>query len=228
MIIVANFKANLTTEEVISWIDSFYQKQLTSNHQDSPEVVICPSFVALNIVYDQIKQKKWNYPTYLGAQSVSPYPGGSYTGEVTALMLKDLVRYVIIGHSERRRFFSETNDAVNNKIQQAQEAGITPIVCASSIEEVMAVKSKFSSFAGVLAYEPLTAIGTGKAESPEMVEELIKEIQNIFPNIKVLYGGSVTSANIRNYSQLSSVSGILIGKASLDPSEFSTIIACAQ
>lgn len=228
MLIVANFKANLTIDEVNTWIDNFYQQQLTSGQKDSPTVVVCPSFISLSSAYNRLKQKSWNYPVYLGAQSLSQYPNGSYTAEVTGQMLKDLVRYVIVGHSERRRFFNESNDAVNNKIQQAQEAGITPIVCVSTIDEVNSVKSKFSTFTGVFAYEPLTAIGTGKAETPEIVEEFVKSVQSIFPSIKVLYGGSVTSANIGSYTKIADVFGVLIGKSSLDPSEFSTIIACAE
>ena len=137
-------------------------------------------------------------------------------------MLRDLgVEYVIIGHSERRKYFKETDETINKKMKAVIKAGLKPILCIDKISQLPAKKQKGL----IIAYEPLFAIGTGKPCSPERAKKMRILIQRkIGKNIKILYGGSVNSQNAKDYIKKASFSGLLVGGASLKPQEFLDII----
>ena len=188
----------------------------------------------------------------VGAQNVFYEKNGAYTGEVSADMLKDLgVKYVIIGHSERRQYFGETDLTVNRKVLSALEAGLHPIICVGeTLEqrelgitmELIALQVK-SALAGVpaeklrkcvIAYEPVWAIGTGKTATSEQAEEVCREIRAIIRDmygaraargVSILYGGSMNAKNAAELLAQPDVDGGLIGGASLKPNDFATIIA---
>ena len=164
-------------------------------------------------------------PFALAAQDVSPFPSGAYTGEVSAAMLKGLVDYVIIGHSERRQYFGETNEIAAKKTSQALKAGLKPIICLdepyleTQIEIISNLKSQISKL--LFAYEPLAALKLDQPATPEHALQISQKIKSLAPGAVVLYGGDVDSVNAASYKGLD---GLLIGQASLDISEFKKII----
>lgn len=210
MYVIANWKENKTVSEVMAWVDVFNK----GVNKENVEVVICPSFVALPMMANGVSKLE---NVKLGAQDVSKFEEGQYTGEVSAKMLKGLVDYVIVGHSERRKYFSETDEDVNLKIEQCLKHDLTPIVCVSKIEQVSTNKAIF-------AYEPLSAVGTGTPDTPENAQKFAEKIKNeVGENVKVLYGGSVNAKNAMSFVEQSDIDGVLVGQASLDPKEFSEI-----
>jgi len=218
--IVANWKSNITNLEAKSWIEGLNIKDLDLT---SKEVVICPSFPLLNDL--KAYSLSNNSLIKVGAQDISPFGEGSFTGEVNGKQLGDFAQFVIIGHSERRKNFSESNEIVNLKIKRALEFGLIPIVCVSDLEQVKAfqeITKEKQNF--IIAYEPLFAIGSGSADTPENASQAIGSIKSIMGNVVVLYGGSVTSSNINQFSKMPNIDGVLIGKASLNPVEFLQII----
>ncbi len=191
-------------------------------------------------------------PIELGAQDVSQHEAGAYTGEISAVMLKDFgVRYVIVGHSERRQYHAESDNQVAAKAQRALANGITPIVCVGEslseresglTEEV--VKRQLAAVIHlnghciseiVVAYEPVWAIGTGKTASPEMAQQvhavLRAQLKAATPHsdrVRILYGGSMNAGNAAELLAQQDIDGGLIGGASLKPQDFLTIIAAAH
>lgn len=220
-----------------------------------PEVVVCPPFVYLDELAVQLKRST----IALGAQDVCHQAAqGAYTGEVSADMLRDVgCSHVIVGHSERRALFGESDDAVARKTVATLAAGLTPIVCvgerleerdAGITHEVVGrqldavIAAVLSSSAGaaslsrcVIAYEPVWAIGTGRTATPEQAEEVHAGIRGriaahdatIAGSVRILYGGSVKAANARELFAMANVDGGLIGGASLKADEFVAIIAAA-
>ena len=210
---------------------------------DAKGVVICPPFPFLSEVKKYIKKAK------LGAQNVfweNPAPGGAYTGEVSATMLKKIgAEYVILGHSERRVYLNETDEIINKKLMTSLATGLKPVLC---IGEPRAVRGKGISaakkyvagqlkkdlrgvhVAPIIAYEPIWAIGTGKAEEPSAAAEMAGFIKSLLASApyrldtKVLYGGSVTSMNILRIISYRELDGALVGGASLKSQEFKKII----
>ncbi len=202
----------------------------------------------------QCKSLLASTPLNWGAQNMSQYSQGAYTGEVSAQMLQDFsCKYVIVGHSERREIFSENNSVVADKFAQALKAGVTPILCvgeslqqresgvAEAIisEQIQAVLNVVgvSGFAhSVIAYEPVWAIGTGKTASPEQAQEmhaairaqLAKENENIAANMQILYGGSVKPGNAADIFAKPDVDGALVGGASLNANDFIQICKAAS
>ena len=218
--IIANWKSNITSSEATSWLESFDIKDLDTTDK---KVIICPSFALLSDIKSY--SLKNNSSVKIGAQDISPFGEGSYTGEVNGKQLKDFAEFVIVGHSERRKNFAESNDTVNLKIKKAFEYGLIPIVCISELEQVKALQEIAKTNNNfIVAYEPLFAIGSGTPDTPENADLMAGKIKNIIGDIAVLYGGSVTSGNINNFSKMPNISGALIGKASLNPTEFLQII----
>ncbi len=222
MIIVANFKAYKTDSEVLDWLTIFNQKQ-KKFHQVKQEVVICPPATALAQACQKIKKLKWQIKVVLGCQNISSFPQGPFTGEITVAMVKDYAKYVLIGHSERRRYFSQENQLIEAKIKISQQAGLIPIVCVSQIKEVKTL----TNFSGFLAYEPLFAIGSGQPATFQMINTFARQASQILNQVKLLYGGSVDSSNIAGFKKNTTLAGFLVGKASLDPLEFAQIVAYA-
>ena len=211
------------------------------------EVVLCPPFTALNVVKDVVADSKVG----LGAQNMHWEDQGAFTGEVSPLMLKGWCDYVIIGHSERRQYFGETDQGVNKKVKAALAHGIKPIVCvgenlaqneAGETEAFVGgqVKAAFTDLSAeqavkvVVAYEPIWAIGTGKNAEPADANRIIgRAIRSVLAGlygdgvaqqIRIQYGGSVKPENIEAYMGQPEVDGALVGGASLKADSFVTLV----
>src|SRR5687768_14987516 len=211
---------------------------------------VCPPYPYLA----QVQQVLSGSGVAWGAQNVSQFEGGAYTGEVSGAMLVDFgCRYVIVGHSERRTLLGETSERVARKYEAARKAGLTPILCvgetleqreAGSTEETVAAQldavievNGAQSFAhAVIAYEPVWAIGTGKTATPDQAQAVHAFIRSrlaakdatVAENVQVLYGGSVKGGNAVELFAMPDIDGGLIGGASLDPQEFAAICRAAS
>ncbi len=183
-------------------------------------VVVCIPFTILSIFRYHIQQLK--LPIQLGAQDVSPYPDGAYTGAVSARQLKELCDWVIIGHSERRKYFRETDIVLAQKVDQAKDAGLKIIYCVPD-ENVIVPQG-----VDVIAYEPIWAIGTGKTDTPENASTVIETIKKKTGVTSVIYGGSVTPENVASFVTQPAIDGVLSGGASLDPEKFYRLIESAS
>lgn len=245
-VVVGNWKMNKTDFEAVRMVQELWQmiKDLPL-----PEVVICPSFTSLRIVSKTIELMEMKI--FVGAQDMHWEEKGAYTGEISPIMLKDQnAKYVILGHSERRKYFGQSNEMINKKIKAALNNDITPIFCVGETEEQreggkteevvsLEVKKGLEGIETdklekvVVAYEPVWAIGTGKTATTEIAEETIKFIRSLLAEIsssevaekvKILYGGSVDSSNIKELMMQPDIDGVLVGGASLNADEFSKII----
>jgi triosephosphate isomerase len=239
--IAGNWKMNTTVKEATDLV----KEMLPALDQiDNVDKVVCPPFISLAAVGELIKGSSIK----LGAQNVYYEEKGAYTGEISPLMLADLCQFVIIGHSERRQYFNETGEVVNKKIAAALNVGLNPILCIGErLEENEAGRTKEvvtqqlrSSLTGIdslssltIAYEPVWAIGTGKAATGEQANETIGLIRhNIVElynertaqNVRILYGGSVTAANTTEFMNQPEIDGALVGGASLKATEFLSIV----
>lgn len=243
-IIAANWKMNMTCGETESYLDTFLREV---GQEDHVEIVIVPPFTALSKA-SELLSKVQNVK--LGAQNMSAEKSGAYTGEISAAMLRELfVRFVVIGHSERRTLFDETDAIVNKKVHAAHEASLRPIVCigetltqrdANQVEQVLGTQIR-GSLAGlstkelcdtVIAYEPVWAIGTGRTATPEQAQEAhafirktLVEIsdQATADRIRIQYGGSVKPENTAALMSQMDIDGALVGGASLEPRGFAQI-----
>ncbi len=247
-IIAANWKMNMTSEETAAYLPVFVRETGDDKRVD---IVLVPPFTVLAQVNTALE------PTNnlkLGAQNMHWEKNGAYTGEISAAMLRDLyVRYVILGHSERRTLFGESNAIVNKKVLAAHEAALKPIVCvgetleerdAGKVEAVLESQLR-ESLAGlgekewadtVIAYEPVWAIGTGRTATPEQAQEAHAFIRSVIAamageatasKIRIQYGGSVKPENARVLLSQPDIDGALVGGASLDPRAFSAIVKAA-
>ena len=239
--IVANWKMNgdhAFNRDLISMID---ENSIINN---TSHMIICPSMPYLQ----QINKEKSPY-MILGAQDISQYDNGAYTGETSGRMLADLnIEYVIIGHSERRELYNEDNNVIKDKFSKAIENNIKPILCiGETIEHRNSgqtfdyIHTQLDTIIGnnnldnlkdlIIAYEPIWAIGTGQTATPEIAEEVHSYIRNILlntdsnlaANTPILYGGSVNSENAEKLFRMENINGALIGGASLKGDEFSKI-----
>jgi len=250
-IIAGNWKMNKTQAEARVLVEDLLRD---IGRFDDAEIVLCPPFTALAAVSELLNAVS---NVRLGAQNMHEAASGAYTGEISAAMLKELyVRYVIIGHSERRQYFHEDNATVNRKTKAALAAELRPIVCiGETLPEREANKWKnvlqtqlIEGFAGfgekeladiTIAYEPVWAIGTGKTASPAQAEEAHQFIRKIVGDkfgataaekIRIQYGGSVKPENARELLSKPDIDGALVGGASLDSRGFTAIIknACSE
>jgi triosephosphate isomerase (TIM) len=247
-LISGNWKMNLTHLEAIAVIQKL---AFSLNYQDyaTADVSIHPPFTALRSVQTVLDAD--DIPISLGAQDVHWEPGGAYTGEVSPAMLAKLnVTYVIVGHSERRQYFCETDETVNRKVRAVLAAGMTPIVCVGeTLDEREAGETEArvlgqlragldgvggESVAGlVVAYEPIWAIGTGRTATPEDAQAVCGAIRALIAaehgtgpgaSVRVQYGGSVNPGNIAALMAQPDIDGALVGGASLDPTQFAQIV----
>ncbi|MBA7633098.1 Triosephosphate isomerase [subsurface metagenome] len=239
--IAGNWKMNTTVSQAVKLVNEMRQGLDEIAHVDK---VICPPFISLAAVGEVIKGSSIK----LGAQNVYFEEKGAYTGEISPLMLADLCEFVIIGHSERRQYFNETGEIVNKKIQAALKVGLKPILCvgerleeneAGRTEEVVAEQLR-SALASVdylngliIAYEPVWAIGTGKAATGKQANETIGFIRRtisekygkeIAQDLRILYGGSVTADNAAEFINQPEIDGALVGGASLKADQFLSIV----
>lgn len=210
--VAGNWKSNKTILEAKLWIEQFKAPSLSS--------VLCVPFTLLSFLHDEIRSRK--LPIQLGAQDVSPYPDGAYTGAVSARQLKELCEWVIIGHSERRKYFGETDAVLAQKVDQAKDAGLKIIYC------VQDEKTAVPDGVDVVAYEPIWAIGTGKTDVPENANAVTGAIKKRTRVETVIYGGSVTAENVGSFVKERDIDGVLPGGASLDPEKFYRLIEAAS
>lgn len=225
LFLVANWKSNKTIDQAHSFIISFLNQDFihwlhthANNDKTLRKIIICPPSFLLPYLSQSLKNTPTKAYISLGAQDVSPFGQGPHTGEESAEQLAEFAKYVIIGHSERRREFGETDELVAKKVRAAREYQLEPIVCVQGKE------TRLPDNVHIIAYEPPNAIGTGKAALLEVVEE----VANFFKQEKhvpyVLYGGSVTPENVHQYTSHPAIDGVLVGGASLDPIMFSEIV----
>ena len=238
---VANWKMNFNSSDTKSFLENWGKKDLNNKEV---KTIFCPSFTELNTTAELLHHSD----SELGAQNVYYESNGAYTGEISCRMLKDLgCNWVIIGHSERRAIFGETDEMVCNKLDKLTSENMCPIVCIGETkderengktEEVLSrqLLVAFENQKGkniehtVIAYEPVWAIGTGITATIDMISEAHQCIRNIFNTngfngneISILYGGSVTNENAAELSNITDVDGFLVGTASLDVEKFYAI-----
>ena len=245
-IIAGNWKMFKTRDEALQFI---YNVNLNIPSNEFVDSVICAQSPVLR---DLVKRQGDNLR--IGAQNVHFENNGAYTGEVSAQLLENIgVEYVVIGHSERRAYYNETDEAVNKKIHQSFRFGLTPILCVGESLELresnatdvyirVQVTNALKELTGeqvktlVVAYEPIWAIGTGKTATKEMANDTIKEIRNVIKDlygsevseaVRIQYGGSVKPANIEELLSMSDIDGALVGGASLDAESFLTLVKAA-
>jgi triosephosphate isomerase len=246
-LIAGNWKMNKTATEAVDLI-----KEINSSvgSQTTVQVCVCPPFTSLVKASELVDQTE----VILGAQNMSAEPSGAFTGEISAEMLRDLyVGFVILGHSERRQFYGETNESVNKKVLAAVENNLKPIYCiGETLDEREAgrtldvvrsqVREGLENYPAnaieslVLAYEPVWAIGTGKTATDEMAQEVHADIRKVLvemfgdsaaASVRILYGGSMKPENAAGLLSQPDVDGGLIGGASLTSRAFSGIVEAA-
>ena len=246
-IIAANWKMHKTHLEAIQTVQKL-SYLLDKKDSERVEVVICPPFTALRSIQTLLEADRLDYG--LGAQDVHWEDRGAYTGEVSPPMLASLkCRYVIVGHSERRQHFGETDQTVARKVRAVFEAGMVPILCVGeTLEErdggqtQAKVRGQVTAASEslppdqvsrlVIAYEPIWAIGTGRNAQPADAGEVIGLIRSVVGqassgaagSVRIQYGGSVKPGNIRDFMAHPEIDGALVGGASLDPEEFALIV----
>jgi triosephosphate isomerase (TIM) len=245
-LVAANWKMNKTNEEA----DAFLARFLPAISQRRlADVTICPPFTALRTVVEHTLDSGLR----VAAQNVHEAPEGPFTGEISVPMLLELgVSGAVVGHSERRLHFNETDGALQRKLPVVLEAGLTPILCVGETEDerdageterklrqqvqvdLAQVEDGLLAFV-VIAYEPIWAIGTGRTATPEQAQESIAFVRALVADrdpdaaehMRILYGGSVTAANAAELFARPDIDGALVGGASLDPDEFAAIVAAA-
>jgi triosephosphate isomerase len=240
-LIAGNWKMNTNINQAVSLAQSMLQALDKVNIVDK---VLCPPFVSLGAIKDLLG----NTSIKLGAQNMYYEDKGAYTGEISPLMLVGLCDFVILGHSERRQYFAENNEMINKKIRVALESGLIPILCVGEklhenetnmTEEVITTQIRLG-LTGikpndklVVAYEPIWAIGTGKAATAKKASSTIKFTRDAIASqwgketaqaIRILYGGSVTSDNIKEFISEHEIDGALVGGASLKSDDFVNIV----
>ena len=242
-VIAGNWKMNMLPNEAINFIEEFAPMVKDAKH----EVILCVPYT--DLFYALLNVQGTNIK--IGAQNMHWEEKGAYTGEISAQMLKSIgVEYVIIGHSERRQYFAETDETVNKKIKSAITAGLKPIVCVgetleqreTGVTEKIITSQVEKAFEGIMqtdldkiivAYEPIWAIGTGKTATKEDANTTIMQIrkklaeiygQNEANGVIIQYGGSVKSSNAKELFEMSDIDGGLVGGASLKAEEFSKIV----
>jgi len=248
-IIAANWKMNMTQAESAEFVHSLL---LDIGDIREVDVVIIPPFTAIAKVTEALGKAQ---NIKVGAQNMHWERSGAFTGEISAAMLRDLfVRYVVLGHSERRTLFGETDEIVNRKVRAAHEATLRPIVCvgetlqqrdAGQVEEVLSTQLR-GSLAGldakelqetIVAYEPVWAIGTGRNATPDQAQQAHAFIRQVLAEmsdqatadrIRIQYGGSVKPSNARDLMIQPDIDGALVGGASLEPRSFAEIINAAK
>ncbi len=240
-LVAGNWKMNTNLAEAVKLVG---EMKTSLEVFKAVEKVVCPPFVALAAVRDALK----NSDVKIGAQNLYYEDKGAFTGEVSPLMLTGLCEYVILGHSERRQFFYETSEVVNKKVKAAIKNGIKPVLCvgenlaeyeAGRTEVVVAGQLKTSLLdvalteTLVVAYEPVWAIGTGKAATGNranyvigLIRKTLASLSNeeISQHVRILYGGSVTADNIKEFISQPEIDGGLVGGASLKGDQFVSIV----
>jgi len=242
--IAANWKMHKTVAEAVVFVDALLPRIAATQH----DIVICPPFTALSAVVE----RRYGTAVKVAAQNMHEEESGAFTGEVSAAMLVEAgVDAVVLGHSERRERFCETDEALARKIPVALAAGLEPILCVGESEEARdagqtdavlerQLQADLAQLDGgklggvVIAYEPIWAIGTGRTATPEQAQEACAFIRDTLrtqgapaEEIRILYGGSVKPANAAELMSQPDIDGALVGGASLDAADFAAIVEAA-
>ena len=242
-LVVGNWKMNLTVPESTVLIEKLKRELAREKHVD---VVICPGYLDIYPASKELAESN----IALGAQDIFYEEEGAYTGEVSPVALSHFVKYAIVGHSERRRHFGETDKMVAKKVAAAVAHDIVPIICVgetlhekgdglgkvvvmSQLETALSFLTASEIAEAVVAYEPVWAIGTGHICKPADAEKMATNIRVLIKalygekastDVRVLYGGSITDENTTDFTKLTQVDGVLVGAASLDHTKFSQIV----
>jgi triosephosphate isomerase len=214
-IYIANWKSHKTKDEVTAFFETLKENKSEMDLNDK-EIIVAPPFTFL--FKSRYLIDKYGLFIKLSAQNVSPFPEGAYTGEINAKQIKEVCEYVIIGHSERRKYFHESQTDIENKVRESLEADLNIVQCVQS-ENDMVIKG-----VKIVAYEPPSAIGTGNPDSPDHIKQVFEKILEENPDVKVLYGGSVDPSNIGDFTKIDNLSGFLIGGASLSADSFLSLL----
>src|SRR5213595_724653 len=247
-IVAANWKMNMTQSEATRFVSTFL---LEVGESRDVEIVIIPPFTAIAAVNAALENAQ---RVKVGAQNMHWERSGAFTGEISPAMLRDLfVRYVVLGHSERRTLFGETDEIVNRKVRAAHEATLRPIVCIGetlaqrdrgNVEKILSIQLRGSLASlspkelqeTVIAYEPVWAIGTGRNATPAQAQEAHAFIRHTLhemaddttaERVRIQYGGSVKAENASELMSQPDIDGALVGGASLDPRSFVQIVKAA-
>lgn len=275
-IIVANWKMNHGFEEVDEWIEAFYKVYSDNlKNEKNVEVILCPPFVLLDYIDSELIEDGFHFleyiadkqgrnvddfeaeeiakyvydsrPLRLGAQDCGFEESGQFTGEVSAKLLKEVnCEYVILGHSERRKYHQETNEIVAKKAMLAFKNNLMAIICVGESKEIRDQNLHFDFVKEqiiksiplvrtkriIIAYEPIWAIGTGETAENSQIKEMVNFIRKVYENevaqfaeeLLIIYGGSVNSGNSAEILNIEGVNGLLVGKSSLDIEEFAKIL----
>ena len=242
--IIGNWKMNIAPGH--DYILGYYISKLVSG-EDMCNIVICPSYISL----DQVARAVAGSRVRIGAQDVYPGSFGAFTGEISPAMLAGLVEFVIVGHSERRALFAESDEFIARKVSTSIEFGLRPILCVGeSLEDRRAGRAEsvvssqlLACLVGVtdvspllVAYEPVWAIGTGEAATPQIAQDMMNHIRSTLRSrfgdvadlVPCLYGGSVSPDNVQSFVRQPDIDGTLVGGASLSSESFAAIVARAS
>jgi len=250
-VIAGNWKMNKTTGEAVVLAQHISFE--TDKKYDDVDIILCPPFVDLKSVNGVIEFD--NCDMMLGAQDVFWEESGAYTGAISPGMLKEVgCKYCIVGHSERREYFGDTDGAVNKKVKALIAHDITPILCCGEALDIRDAGTTLSFVAGqirnalqdvapadiakmIIAYEPIWAIGAGRAATPEQAQEVCAHIRGVVAElagneaadaVRILYGGSMKPANVELFMPMPDVDGGLIGGAALDAKDFAYLVKAAH
>lgn len=224
-LILANFKSHKTTAEVRDWMEVV--APVAEQVKSKVQVLVAPAFVHLPTLTGLLEN--WNTGILLSSQDVSPFPPGAYTGAVNAPQLKDLgVTHCLIGHSERRHYFHETSNEVANKAKELISAGLTPVICLAQDDVVPQFAALDDNLQDkcLFCFEPPADIGGTIAAPSDLIQATVKLIRS-YTSSPVLYGGSVTDANITSLLPLA-IDGVLVATACLNPVQFNSILTQAD
>ncbi|MEL6491342.1 MAG: triose-phosphate isomerase [Cyanobacteria bacterium J06634_6] len=234
VVIAGNWKMHKTQAEALEFVQQLMPQ--IEGTPDDRELVLCAPFTTLGVLVDKLQRNR----IQVGAQNIHWEREGAYTGEISGAMLKEVgVRYVVVGHSERRQYFGETDETVNARLKAAQMAGLTPILCVGETKQQRdanetdaVIKNQITKalvdvnqFNLVIAYEPIWAIGTGDTCAADEANRTIGSIRALLDNkeVSIQYGGSVKPANVDEIMAQSEIDGALVGGASLQADSFAKL-----
>ncbi|MEL7071812.1 MAG: triose-phosphate isomerase [Cyanobacteria bacterium J06581_3] len=234
VVIAGNWKMHKTQAEALEFVQQLMPQ--IEGTPDDRELVLCVPFTTLGVLVDKLQRNR----IQVGAQNIHWEREGAYTGEISGAMLKEVgVRYVVVGHSERRQYFGETDETVNARLKAAQMAGLTPILCVGETKQQRdanetdaVIKNQITKalvdvnqFNLVIAYEPIWAIGTGDTCAADEANRTIGSIRALLDNkeVSIQYGGSVKPANVDEIMAQSEIDGALVGGASLQADSFAKL-----
>jgi len=227
-LLVANWKENLTIEESLDWLEVFTGGLSEVKNEDT-EVAICPQLPVISPLKERLSKYAGQLSISLGSQDISKFEEGAHTGEESVKVLSSLVDYSIVGHSERRKSFNESEEDIIEKIKLCISYKIVPIICISEIEQLGGIKGlDFKNVKRVVAWEVPAHIsreGVYRADDPKHADEMCGKVKEEFSSdTQVIYGGSVNPSNAEDFFKQSNIEGALVGRASLDPVEFLKIL----